>query len=471
MQKAAPPGHFPWLLAGVFSSLRQDYPLSLLSPLFSPALPNTTDQTIKPWQPLIRYNAVTCRYSEIGTKGHNRNFFVRHLCEALDRRLSYAFGRPRFVTEKGRLFMFPEEKGSDLTALQLQALRKEIPELPGLSSVSPGWMMEPTMEGLRQYVSENFKAIYAAFAAAVPPEQRTYAMRVNRVDKSFPMRSEAIEREFAAQILPAHPDLRLDLKEPMLRLEVDLRRERIFICCERIPGPGGLPTGSAGKVLAMLSGGFDSPVACYELMRRGCEVDFVTFHSSPYTPPATVTKVCRLTCKLNEYQKRGRLVAVNLLPYQKAVRDLCDERLRTVLYRRAMLRVATVVARYFGDLALASGDNLGQVASQTLENMGVINAAAEMMILRPLLTFDKLDIMAVADKIGTSSLSIEDVPDSCTVFAPRSPTTHAILEEVVAEEAKLDIRGLVRECLRGTVIINPRTYVEHPFTELLECYG
>jgi len=426
---------------------------------------------MKPWQPLLRYNAVSCRYSEIGTKGHNRNFFVQRLCEALDRRLSYAFGRPRFITEKGRLFMFPEAQDSVLTELQLQALRKEIPELPGLSSVSPGWMMEPTMERLREYVSETFESVYASFAAAVPPEQRTYAMRVNRVDKSFPMRSEAIEREFAAKLLPAHPELRLDLNDPRLRLEVDLRRERIFVCYERIPGPGGLPTGSAGKVLAMLSGGFDSPVACYELMRRGCEVDFITFHSAPYTPPATVTKVCRLTCKLNEYQKRGRLVSVNLLPYQKAVRDFCTERFRTVLYRRAMLRLAAVVARYFGDLALASGDNLGQVASQTLENMGVINAASEYMILRPLLTFDKLDIMAVASKIGTASLSIEEVPDSCTVFAPRAPTTHATLDEVLAEEAKLDIRELVRECLRGTVIINPRTYAEHAFTELLECYG
>ena len=423
------------------------------------------------WQPLVRYNAVSCRYSEIGTKGRNRDQFVQRLCEALQRRLSYAFGNPHFIVERGRLFMQPQEREAELSAAQLQALRREIPELPGVASVSPGWLCESSPEAIQAYLDEVFEPMCAAFRAAFPPEERTYAMRVNRADKGFPLRSEEMERAYAARLLPAHPDLRLDLDNANLRVEVDVRRHRAFVSFERIAGPGGLPTGSAGKVLALLSGGFDSPVACYELMRRGCEVDFVTFHSAPYTPPATITKVCRLACKLNEYQKRGRLVAVNLLPYQKAVRDLCDERLRTVLYRRAMMRVANVVAEHFGDLAIATGENLGQVASQTLENMGVIGSVSPRLLLRPLLTFDKLDIMAVAAKIGTASLSIEDVPDSCTVFAPRSPATRTSLAEIEAEEAKLDIHALVRECLAGTVIMNPKTYAEHAFTELLERYG
>ncbi len=419
----------------------------------------------------MRYNAVSCRYSEIGTKGRNRDQFVQRLCEALQRRLSYAFGNPHFIVERGRLFMQPQERGSELTALQLQALRREIPELPGIASVSPGWLCSSSPEAIQAYLDEAFESVCAAFRAAFPPEERTYAMRVNRADKSFPLRSEEMERAYAARLLPAHPDLRLDLDGANLRVEVDVRRNRAFVSFERIAGPGGLPTGSAGKVLALLSGGFDSPVACYELMRRGCEVDFVTFHSAPYTPPATITKVCRLACKLNEYQKRGRLVSVNLLPYQKAVRDTCDERLRTVLYRRAMLRVANVVADHFGDLAIATGENLGQVASQTLENMGVIGQVSPRLLLRPLLTFDKLDIMAVANKIGTASLSIEDVPDSCTVFAPKSPATRTVPAEIEAEEAKLDVHALVRECLQGTVIMNPKTYAEHAFTELLDLYG
>ncbi|MBP5300038.1 MAG: hypothetical protein J6Y80_01410, partial [Victivallales bacterium] len=221
-------------------------------------------------------------------------------------------------------------------------------------------------------------------------------------------------------------------------------------------------------VLALLSGGFDSPVACYEMMRRGCNVDFITFHSAPYTPPATITKVCGIVRKLNEFQKRGRLVAVNLLPLQKAIRDACEDRHRTVLYRRCMTRLATVVARHFGDQALVTGDNLGQVASQTLANLDVISNATPMLILRPLLTYDKLDIMGAADRIGTAALSLEKVPDSCTVFAPEHPATNAHLDAILADEAKLNLLEGLRACLRQTVIMNATTYAEHPFSELLE---
>ncbi|MBO7742070.1 MAG: tRNA 4-thiouridine(8) synthase ThiI, partial [Victivallales bacterium] len=345
------------------------------------------------WLPYLPYNGVTCRYNEIGTKGRNRQFFVRHLVEGLGRRLSRWFGAPRFSMEHGRIFMLPEEKGSRITPEQLDALRSEVPGLPGISSVSPGFLIPATPEDIEKKVMEIFPVLYQAFAAAVPEGERSYAMRVNRVDKEFPLRSADMERAFAERILSAHPDLHLDLKHAALCIEVDIRKGRAFISCERISGAGGLPTGSAGGVLAMLSGGFDSPVACFEMMRRGCNVDFITFHSSPYTPPETVTKVASLVRRMNTFQKRGRFVAVNLLPFQKAVRDFCQEKFRTVLYRRAMVRLSAVVARYFGDLALVTGDNLGQVASQTLVNMSVIQNASSMMILRPLLTFDKLDIM------------------------------------------------------------------------------
>ena len=282
------------------------------------------------------------------------------------------------------------------------------------------------------------------------------------------MRSAALERSFAEKFLSRYPDLKLDLKHAALCIEVDIRKGRAFISCERIPGAGGLPTGSAGGVLAMLSGGFDSPVACFEMMRRGCNVDFITYHSSPYTPPETLTKVATLVRKMNTFQKRGRFVAVNLLPFQKAVRDICQEKFRTVLYRRAMVRLAAVVARYFGDLAIVTGDNLGQVASQTLVNMGVIQQASKMMILRPLLTFDKLDIMGIARNIGTFETSKIEVPDSCTVFAPKSPSTSAPLDLVEAEERKLDMEALLRQCLAETVIINAETLSEHTFVELKE---
>ena len=423
---------------------------------------------VSPWQPFLPYNAVCCRYSEIGTKGRNRGDFVRHLTEGLERRLASTFGRPRFDLELGRVYLYPEIEGQELTREQWEALHREIPALPGIASVSPGWRCASSLEALEEYVFRTFPQVYDAYAAAVPEGQRTYAMRVNRCDKKFPLRSAEMERHFAEKILSAHPDLKLDLKNPGLRIGVDVRESGIFVDYERIAGPGGLPAGSGGSTLALLSGGFDSPVACYEMMRRGAYVDFVTFHSSPYTPEAGLTKICDIARVLNQYQKRGRVVAVNLLPLQKAIRDNCEEKFRTIHYRRNMMRLACVVAARFHDEALVTGDNLGQVASQTLGNMRVIEDACPMMILRPLLVYDKLDIMAVARKIGTFDLSEIPVPDSCTVFAPVNPTTRANLGAVRADEAKLDLPVLLRQCLEQTTIMSTLNYAAHPFSELLE---
>lgn len=420
------------------------------------------------WLPYLPYDAVCCRYNEIGTKGRNRQFFVGHLVEGLERRLMQWFGHPRFSVLHGRIYMLPQEKGSVITQEQLQALREQIPGLPGVSSLSPGFLVEATVDAIREKILETFPVIYNNYIAAVPEGERTYSMRVNRVDKSFPLRSEELERQMAMEILPRFSGLKIDLRHGGLRVEVDIRRGRAFICYERIAGPGGLPTGSAGGVLTLLSGGFDSPVASFEMMRRGCNVDYITFHSSPYTPPETVSKVASLARQLNRYQKRGRLVSVNLLPLQKAVRDCCQEKFRTVLYRRFMVRVAAIVAQYFGDLALVTGDNLGQVASQTLANLAVVEDACPLMILRPLLTFDKLDIMAVARRIGTFDLSLPEVPDSCTVFAPRTPATNAPLKLVQAEEAKLPVRELLQQVLEGTVLLNADTLSSHAFPELLQ---
>ncbi len=420
------------------------------------------------WQPILPYNAVCCRYSEIGTKGRNRGVFIRHMNEGLERCLNGAFGKPHFDVERGRVYLYPENEGMELTSEQVDALRREIPALPGIASVSPGWRCKATLADLEEYIWRTFPVVYEAFIKVFPPDQRRYAMRVNRCDKRFPMCSRDIEMHFAERILAEHPDLKLDLKTPTLKICVDLRPSGIFVDYERIAGAGGLPAGSGGTALALLSGGIDSPVACYEMIRRGTYVDFITFHSSPYTPEAGLTKICDIARVLNHFQHRGRVVAVNLLPLQKAIRDNCEEKFRTVHYRRNMMRLASIVANYFGSEALVTGDNLGQVASQTLTNMRVIEDACPMMILRPLLVYDKLDIIAVAEKIGTFPISQIQVPDSCTVFAPVGPTTHANLGAVRADEAKLDLPVLLRECLKQTTIMSTLNYAAHPFTELQE---
>lgn len=416
------------------------------------------------WQPFLPYNALIVRYNEIGTKGRNRLAFEEALGESLQRVLA-PVGKLKTLNERGRLFLLPEDKEA-FTAEDIQLMRDVLPTVPGLSSLSPGFYTEPSLEAIESIITKWFETVYQAFTSQTPPLPRTYAMRARRADKSFPMTTDELERHFAKAIIGAHPDLSFDLKKANLLVEVEIRYHQAFVSFERIYGAGGLPVGTAGNVLALLSGGFDSPVACFQMMRRGCSVDYITFHSEPYTPPEYISKIASISRQLNNYQPRGRLVAVNLLPAQKEIRDKCHSRYRTILYRRFMLRIANRVARLFGSKAIVTGENLGQVASQTLDNMAVIEKASDLLILRPLLTFEKLETTAIAEKIGTFNLSSQNVPDSCTVFAPDDPATSTRLKFILFDEKLIDVDGLVQQCLESAIVINPDTDTRHPLKDL-----
>ena len=416
------------------------------------------------WQPEFHYPALLCRYSEIGIKGENRMFFEERLLASLQRQLA-SLGPLRFTHDRGRIFVFPETKDS-FTPADLHTLRREIPRIAGVASLSPGFALPPALPEIEKCLQKIFPHIVQAGRDKFPGRPLTYALQARRSDKSFPLHCVDIERYFAELLLPGYPDLTLDLRHAEIVIEVEVRKDIAFVSCERINGPGGLPCGSSGRVLALLSGGFDSPVACFQMMRRGCLVDFLTFHSAPFTPPATITKVCRLVRRLNEFQPRGRLVSINLLPLQLAIRDACQSRYRTVLYRRSMLRLGAVLAEYFQDQAIVTGDNLGQVASQTLANLSVIAQASNILVLRPLLAYDKINIMNMAQDIGTYDISRENVPDSCTVFATNNPATRAKLDNIKREEQKIPMRELLLKCLDSANLINAKNCQEYPFPEL-----
>ncbi len=250
---------------------------------------------------------------------------------------------------------------------------------------------------------------------------------------------------------------------------LEVREKKSFVWFDSYRGPGGLPVGSSGSVMALLSGGIDSPVACYTAMKRGSQCSFITFHSHPYTPPTSISKVAQIANVINGFQRKQPLLACNLAPAQKAIRDNCSERFRTILYRRMMMRIASVVSDWHNDLALLTGESLGQVASQTLENMTVINSSTSKLILRPLVCYDKNEAVALARKMGTMELSSIDVPDSCTIFAPGSPATKAKMPFVLKEEGKLDVKALVRECLKQTTQVDLETY-EMRADESLQIY-
>ena len=418
--------------------------------------------------PDLGYNALICRYSEIATKGRNRIFFENRLVEALRRSLR-GLGKVQVVRERGRIFFHPGDERQVFAATDLAEMRRVLPFVSGLSSASPGFLIDPALEQIEVVVDRSFGKVYeAALVGATADQPIRYAMQARRSDKSYPLISSEIERHFAERLLACYPRLTVDLESPRLAVELEVRKDRAFLCYERIEGPGGLPPGTGGSVLAMLSGGIDSPVACYLMMKRGCLVDYVTFHSDPYTPPELILKVGRLAGLLNRFQFGGRLVAVNLVEAQKAIRDRCESRYRTILYRRFMVRISAVLARVLGAKALVTGDNLGQVASQTLSNLAVVSAASPTLILRPLLAFDKKDTMALARRLGTLAESEHSVPDSCTVFAPADPATSAKFYRVEAEESRLDVLGLIHACLDATAQIDLTTFERLPIRGLHE---
>ncbi len=411
-------------------------------------------------QNFIPYNAILCRYGEIAIKGKNRGEFESLLVANLREALA-GLGKLRIMRERGRIFVRPKDKTKVFTPLDCQLMRERLPMIMGLTSASPCLLVPPDLAEIEKAVLDTFPAIYELHASQVPANENiSYAMRARRNYKEFPLRSNELEIHFAEKLLSRYPRLQIDLENPDLRVDVEVRQRRAMIFYEYIKGPGGLPVGSGGHVLALLSGGIDSPVACIQMMKRGCSMDFVTFHSAPYTQPALLRHVAALVEILNRHQGRGRLFAVNLLPIQKIVRDCCHPRFRTILYRRFMMRIATVIARRTKAKALVTGDNFGQVASQTLSNLSVISASTSLLVLRPLLCFDKIETVRLATQFGTFEISEQAVPDSCTVFAPQNPATSANEERIKAEEAKLDIDVLLRECFEQTVVLDIETLEE-----------
>ncbi len=429
------------------------------------ATPGTTSTPITD----IGSNVIVCRYDEIGIKGKNRADFERQLTHNLQNTLRPEV-QPKIRRKRGRIYLYPAAGNTVFTDSECQALQRLAPRIFGLASASPGIKTEPDLQSLEHTVQRIFPYLYKAWENQTTSDAPIrYAMRVKRSSEKFPYKAREVEIRFADQLLAQYPRLKVDLNNPMLRIDVEIRSEGVFVCPYQFPGPGGLPVGVSDRITALFSGGIDSPVACHQLMKRGCPVDFVTFHSEPFTPPQTLTKTARLASRLNQWQQdRGSLIAVNLLPAQKAIRDACNPRLRTLLYRRTMMRLTGIIARYQGATALATGESLGQVASQTLPNMSVISAPAPLLVLRPLLCYDKKETVALARQIGTLTISQEEVPDSCTIFAPDNPVTNAHLSQAEKEESSLDMPQILHDCLTYTRRIHLRTHEPEELPGLIE---
>jgi thiamine biosynthesis protein ThiI len=394
------------------------------------------------------FNTILCRYCEIALKGGNRLMFEHQLMDNISRLLS-TIRNLQVKRTRGRMCIERSDREA-FTESELNIIRDRLPKAFGLASFSPGISCRPDMTEILDAVKRCSKT---AFDMALDKHKNpSFRVRSRRSDKTFPFKSKEVEIQIAELVDVIHNSekrLRVDLENADITIGCEIRENAAFIFLDVFPGPGGLPVGCNSPVLALLSGGIDSPVACSMLMKRGCHVDFITFHSSPYTPPESLEKVERIVKVLNTYQQTGKLFACNIANLQKQIRDKCSERFRTVLYRRFMFRIAESIAEKNRNAALLTGESVGQVASQTIINLSTIDNATKMLVLRPLAGMDKEEVIRIARKIGTYDLSAEQVPDSCTVFAPKSPSTSAPLDKVSQEELRLDVDALVAEAVES----------------------
>ncbi len=376
---------------------------------------------------------VLARYGELWLKGRNRIDFEHTLMRNAHAALLALDPEVEVEREHGLLVVRPSRR-VDAVALRMQ-------DVFGISSLSVARGVPSEPEALASVATEVLSA-----ALEKLPRERVVRFRVStkRSDKRFPMTSQELNR-FVAERLPAAlvTRLQVDLDEPELELELHVRARTSYVFAARSPGAGGLPVGSVGRVIVLLSGGIDSPVAAWMAMKRGCTAVLLSFHSYPWVGAGFERKVERLARELARFQPRTRLVLAPLAEIQVAIRDTAPSPYRTILYRRMMQRVAGRLARVERAGAVVTGESLGQVASQTLPNLGLIEDACDLTVLRPLIGFDKSEIIERARRIGTFTLSIENEPDCCTVFQPEHPVIHGKRAECVAAEAGLDVEGLV----------------------------
>ena len=371
-------------------------------------------------------------YHEISLKGGNRPLFLRHLQQNLLRATS-DLGPVRVVQLPGRIML-------DLAGHpDPERVRDRLDRVSGIANFALAERMPSSLEAMKVGVER----------ALAGRTFGSFRITARRAFKTFPLSSVDLNRALGAHVLGLRPDVRVDLAHPELNVHVEALPGETFVYSDRRAGAGGLPVGSSGTVAALLSGGIDSPVAAWRLMKRGCRVVFVHFHSVPYLPPVSPGKARSLVACLTRWQYFSRLFLVPFGEIQREVVLSVPAQARVVVYRRLMVRIAERLAQRAGAAALVTGDSLGQVASQTLANLARIDEVARLPILRPLIGMDKLEITEQAHALGTFEISIEPDADCCTLFVPKHPGTRMTHEEAAHVESRLDIPALVNAGVAG----------------------
>ena len=379
------------------------------------------------------YDHILVRYGELTLKTGNRNMFVNKLKANIKSRLmplqSY-----KVRSNRDRMYIDVHE-GSDI-----EEMMSRIQTVFGVHSVSPVVRIEKDLDLMKE-VALKFAHDFN--------DGDTFKIDVKRADKTFELDTFQLQQELGGHVLQNTDHITVNVKQPDHKIKVEVRKDAIYMYNRVLEGAGGLPVGTGGKTLLMLSGGIDSPVAGMEVMKRGVTIEAIHFHSPPYTSEQAKQKVIDLTKQLAHLTGDIKLHIVPFTELQKQIHKVVEESFTMTSTRRMMLRVTEKVAHEIGAHAIVNGENLGQVASQTLGSMYAINSVTSMPILRPLLTFDKEDIVKKAKAINTFDLSIQPFEDCCTIFTPKNPKTNPKLEKVEYFESKFDFGPLIDEAVKN----------------------
>lgn len=403
----------------------------------------------------MNYDRILIRYGEISTKGRNRHKFVEKLKKSIQRAIS-DFPNAKVQGQRERMYIVLNgDDGAEII--------ERIKGIFGIQSFSPAVKTSKDLEEMKEAALKLFREVYE--------EGKSFKITARRADKTYQLDTNELNQVFGGHLLKNIPNLKVDVRNPDIDLRLEVRPEATYLSCENIQGAGGLPIGSSGKAMLMLSGGIDSPVAGYLSMKRGLELEAVHFFSPPFTSERSKQKVVELAEKLAK--ANGGYFTLHVVPFtatQQLIQKQVPENYTMTTTRRLMLRITDGLREKHSGLAIVTGESLGQVASQTLESMFAINDVTTTPILRPLIMMDKTDIIKIARDIDTHDISIQPYEDCCTVFVPASPKTKPRKEKVQFYESFVDFEPLIKEAIEGTETIQITPKADSVMDEIDELF-
>ena len=392
----------------------------------------------------LTYSEIMIRYGELSTKGKNRMRFINKLRNNIQDVLSI-YPAVKVTADRDRAHAY-------LHGTDYEPVAESLKQVFGIQNFSPVYKIEKSVPALKAAVQEIMKEIYK--------DGLTFKISSKRSDHTFELDSRELNQTLGGAVFEAIPTILAQMKKPDINLQVEIREEAAYISYETIKGAGGLPVGTSGKGMLMLSGGIDSPVAGYLALKRGVDIEAVHFASPPYTSPGALKKAHDLTRKLTKFGGNIQFIEVPFAEIQEEIKAKAPEAYLMTLTRRFMMRITDRIREVRGGLVIINGESLGQVASQTLESMQAINAVTNTPVIRPVVTMDKLEIIDIAQAIDTFEISIQPFEDCCTIFAPDRPKTNPKLKNAEQYEQRLDVEALVERAVAGIIVTEITPKVE-----------